>query len=89
MEWQVVFLLVFGGLFISMASGMPVALAFLLVNTVGAYFLFGGFGGLEHLVLSMYSTVNTFSFLPLPLFILMGELLFFSGIGPILIDVIP
>lgn len=88
MEWQIIFLLVFVSLFVSMASGMPVALAFLMVNVVGAYFLFGGIGGLDHLVLNMFSTVNTFAILPLPLFILMGELLFFSGIGPILIEVI-
>ena len=88
MEWQIIFLLVFGTLLVSMASGMPVAMAFLLVNVGGTYFLFGGISGLDQLVLSMFSTINTFSILPLPLFILMGELLFFSGLGPILIDVI-
>ena len=71
-----------------MASGMPIALAFLLVNVVGAYCLFGGLTGLEQLVLSMFSSVNTFALLPLPLFILMGELLFYSGMGPLLLDVI-
>ena len=71
-----------------MASGMPIALAFLLVNVVGAYCLFGGLTGLEQLVLSMFRSVNSFALLPLPLFILMGELLFYSGIGPLLIDVI-
>ena len=88
MEWQIVFLLIFGGLLLCMASGMPIALAFLLVNVVGSYVLFGGIAGLEQLVLSMYSSVNSFALLPLPLFILMGELLFFSGIGPILIDIL-
>jgi tripartite ATP-independent transporter DctM subunit len=88
MEWQLIFLLIFGGLLICMASGMPIALAFLLVNVVGAYCLFGGLTGLEQLVLSMFSSVNTFALLPLPLFILMGELLFYSGMGPLLLDVI-
>jgi tripartite ATP-independent transporter DctM subunit len=88
MEWQLIFLLIFGGLLICMASGMPIALAFLLVNVIGAYCLFGGLTGLEQLVLSMFSSVNTFALLPLPLFILMGELLFYSGMGPLLLDVI-
>lgn len=88
MEWQITFAAIFGGLFICMASGMPIALAFLLLNVIGSYLLFGGLSGLDSLVMSMFSSVNSFALLPLPLFILMGELLFYSGIGPVLIDVL-
>jgi tripartite ATP-independent transporter DctM subunit len=88
MDWQLIFLLIFGGLLICMASGMPLALAFLLVNVVGGYLLLGGLSGLDQLVLSMFTSVNNFDLLPLPLFILMGELLFHSGLGPVLIDVL-
>jgi tripartite ATP-independent transporter DctM subunit len=88
MEWQIMFPIIFGGLFFCMALGMPIALSFLLVNLIGAFFLFGGIPGLEQVVLSMFSSVNSFALLPLPLFILMGELLFYSGIGPVLIEVL-
>jgi tripartite ATP-independent transporter DctM subunit len=88
MEWQIIFLIIFGGLLICMASGMPLAMAFLLVNVVGGYFLLGGLVGIDQLVLSMFTSVNNFAILPLPLFILMGDLLFHSGLGPVLIDVL-
>ncbi len=71
-----------------MATGMPIAFCFLLINMIGVFIFFGGMVGLEQLVLSMYSGLATFTLVPLPLFILMGELLFHSGLGPVLIDVV-
>ena len=88
MEWYIVLLLVFGGLLVLMLTGIPIAMAFLIVNLFGAVFLFGGIGGLEQLILSIYSNLASFSLLPLPLFILMGDVLYHSGIGPLLIDVL-
>lgn len=67
-----------------MATGMPVAFCFMLINLVGMYVFFG-LTGLEQLIISMYRTLNTFILLPIPLFILMGEVLFHSGIAPVLI----
>ncbi|MBW2082913.1 MAG: TRAP transporter large permease subunit [Deltaproteobacteria bacterium] len=88
MEWQVILLIIFGSLLITMVSGMPIALCFFLINVVGSYALFGGMAGLEQLIFSMYSSLATFSLLPLPLFILMGEVLYHSNLGPILLDVL-
>jgi TRAP-type mannitol/chloroaromatic compound transport system permease large subunit len=88
MEWYIVLLLVFGGLLVLMLTGIPIAMAFLIVNLFGAFFLFGGLGGIEQLILSIYSNLASFSLLPLPLFILMGDVLYHSGIGPLLIDVL-
>jgi len=87
-EWQVILLIIFGSLVILMVSGMPIALCFFLINVVGSYVLFGGIAGLEQLILSMYSSLATFSLLPLPLFILMGEVLYHSNLGPILLNVL-
>jgi len=67
-----------------MATGMPVAFCFMLINVVGMYVFFG-MTGLEQLVISMYRTLNSFILLPVPLFILMGEVMFHSGIAPVLI----
>jgi len=84
LEWQLVLLLIFGSLMILMATGMPVAFCFMFINLVGMYVFFG-LTGLEQLIISMYRTLNTFILLPIPLFILMGEVLFHSGIAPVLI----
>ncbi len=69
-----------------MASGMPVAFCFLLVNIVGMFLFFGGAIGLRQLTLSISNSMTSFTLLPLPLFILMGEVIFQSGIAPDMID---
>ena len=58
----------------------------MLVNVIGVYILFGGVSGLEQLILSIYSTLATFILEPIPLFILMGEVMFYSGLGTNVID---
>jgi tripartite ATP-independent transporter DctM subunit len=52
------------------------------------YVFFGGAMGLDQLIRSIYSALATFTLLPIPLFILMGELMFHSGIALLVIDVI-
>ena len=64
-----------------MASGMHVAFCFMLVNVIGMYLLFGGQTGLEYIILSIYSSLATFILEPILLFILMGEVMFHSGLG--------
>ncbi len=86
MEWQLLLLLIFASLVILMAIGMPIAVCFMLINAVGAFVLFGGMQGLEQLILIMYSGLATFNLLPLPLFILMGEVLAYSTMAPLMID---
>jgi len=81
-------LLIFASLIILMATGMPIAFCFLLINVIGVFVFFGGAVGLEQLIISIYSNLATFILLPLPLFILMGEMLFHSGMGPIMLDVL-
>jgi tripartite ATP-independent transporter DctM subunit len=86
LEWHLVLLFVFGSLIILMLTGMPVAFCFMFINLVGMYVFFGGMAGLEHLITSIYTSLNTFILLPVPLFILMGEVMFHSGIAPILVE---
>lgn len=69
-----------------MATGMPIAFCFLLVNVVGIFIFWGGEVGLHQLGLSISDSLTYFALLPVPLFILMGELMFHSGIAPRLID---
>lgn len=86
MEWWLVIFLIFGGLAVLLASGLPVAFSFLLVNAVGVIVLWGGEPGLRQLTTSMFSTLTSFVFLPIPMFVLMGELMFQSGTAGKAID---
>jgi len=69
-----------------MLTGMPVAFCFMLISVVGMYVFFGGAVGLEQLIISICTSLATFVLLPVPLFIFMGELMFHSGMAPLLIE---
>ena len=86
MEWWLVILVIFGSLIVLMLSGLPVAFAFLLTSIGGAIFFLGGEAGLRQLILNIKENITSFSLLPIPLFIFMGEVLFHSGIGFQVID---
>jgi tripartite ATP-independent transporter DctM subunit len=88
MEWWVAFSLIVGALCVLMTIGMPIAFAFLAVNIAGAYFFWGGVAGINQMVLAVMDSVASFSIMPVPLFLLMGELLFRSGIAARLMDVL-
>ncbi len=81
MEWWLVLLLIFGGLSALLLAGMPIAFAFTTVNVVGVYVLWGGYVGLNQLIYSVNTSVASFALLPVPMFILMGEIMFHSGLG--------
>jgi len=86
MEWWQFFSILIGGLIVLMLIGMPVAFAFLTVNTVFAFFMWGGLGGLDGVIRGTFDSITKFSLLPLPLFILMGEAMYNSGLVQKLID---
>ena len=88
MEWWLALLLLFFSFFILLLIGMPVAFAFLLVNIVGVFCFWGGAIGLNQLVLSIDTSVSSFALLPVPMFILMGEVMFQSGVGFQMMDVL-
>lgn len=81
MGWEVSLGIIGGLLVILMGIGVPVAFAFLAINIVGAYFVLGGAAGLKLLSLSMTQGVSTFALVPIPLFILMGEILLHTGLA--------
>ncbi|GAM13234.1 TRAP transporter large permease [Mesobacillus selenatarsenatis] len=83
--WQVLFLIV-GGLIALMLIRVPVAFSFFTVNIVAAIFLWGGGNGLIQLIQSIEDSLTTFALVPIPLFILMGEIMFHTGIAPKMID---
>lgn len=87
MEWWIV-ILVFLGILISLLMlGMPVAFGFLCANFITVGWVFGLSAGFEQLVLSIYDAVTKFTLTPVPAFILMGQLLFRSGLATQALDV--
>lgn len=86
MEWWAYMAFFFGGLSLLLLIGLPVAFAFLLINIVGVYWFWGGSIGVQQLILSIDSSVNTFVLVPVPMFILMGTVVFHSGVAFRVID---
>jgi len=76
-----VLLVLFCGFIGLLATGLPVAFAFFLINIAGAHFFMGGTEGIKQLILNMYSSLANFTLTPIPLFIFMGEILFRCGIA--------
>ena len=85
MDWGVTLSIAIVVLLTLFAIGMPVFVAFLVVNVAGVFLLFGssGFGMFAN---SIYQTITQESLMAIPLFILMGEILFRSNAVEILID---
>ena len=81
MEWWLVISLLFGGMVFLLLTNLPIAFAFLVVNMVAAYFFLGGLPGLVGVTTGTFTSITTFTLLPVPFFILMGELIFHSGLG--------
>ncbi len=86
MEWWLILLLIVGGMIVLMASGMPVALCFFLVNLIGVYMFLGGTAGLSVIALSIFATLTSFILIPILMFVLMGELMFHSGMAINMLD---
>jgi len=79
--WQIGALLLLGGSTVLLFAGVPVAFSFLAVNLVGAALFLGGAVGLEQIVRNSVVAVANFSLTPIPLFVLMGEVLFHTGLA--------
>ena len=88
MEWYEVLAAIFVSLMVLLAVGVPVAFAFLIINVFGVFIFWNGVAGLNQLVLSVSNSITHFTILPVPLFILMGELMFRSGIAAKQMDVL-
>ncbi len=88
-EWYSALGLLLGMVLFFMFLGLPVALAFLAANMVGAVWFMGGSGdlavrmsrGIGQLANNAIPTVTSFNLVPVPMFLLMGELFFFTGLA--------
>jgi len=78
MEWYAILLVSFSVILLLMGSGLPVFVSFFFANLAGVLLVIGprGFGMFSN---SVYDTLSAENFATIPLFILMGEILFRSG----------
>ena len=81
MGWEGTLGILFGLLVVGFLSGLPVAITFIAINIVGLYFFLGGGHALSLLAGSAFNSIAQFSLIPIPLFILMGELLMRCGLA--------
>jgi tripartite ATP-independent transporter DctM subunit len=81
MEWYEALGLLLGAILVLMGIGMPVALAFLGANILGAWIFMGGERGVVQLLNNGWGSLTTFALVPIPLFLLMGEVFFHTGLG--------
>ncbi len=86
MIWWQGLLLLFGVLTVLLLAGLPAGIAFLGINIVGAVVFLGGEAGLMQSVRNGVASITNFSLTPIPFFILMGEVLFHTGLAVRAID---
>lgn len=86
MSWQSAAWLLLGGSTALMFLGLPVGFAFLAINLLGAAIFLGGDAGMMQLARNSVQSVTSFALTPIPLFILMGEVLFHTGLAVKVID---
>ena len=89
MEWFEALFFLLGMILFFMFLGIPVALSFLAANMIGAAYFMGGNGtlavqmsrGIGQLANNAIPTVTSFNLMPVPMFLLMGEIFFFTGLA--------
>jgi tripartite ATP-independent transporter DctM subunit len=88
MSWQAATWLLLGGSTVLLFLGLPVAFSFLGINIIGAVLFLGGEPGLVQLVRNSVDSVKSFSLTPIPMFVLMGEVLFHTGLAVKVLDAV-
>jgi tripartite ATP-independent transporter DctM subunit len=88
MAWWLAACVLFGSLTALFLAALPAAFAFLGINIAGAWIWLGGDAGLIQLVRNGVASIASFSLTPIPFFVLMGEVLFHTGVAMKAIDAI-
>src|SRR5690554_6594517 len=81
MMWYETFALILGGTLALLGVGMPVGFALAAVTLLGILFTQGWGSPFMQYVASVKSSLSAFTLLPVPLFVLMGEILWHSQIA--------
>ena len=88
MTWWLSASVLFGVLPALFLVGLPAAFSFFGINIVGAWVYLGKEAGLIQLIRNGIVSITSFSLTPIPFFILMGEVLFHTGVAMKAIDAI-
>jgi tripartite ATP-independent transporter DctM subunit len=88
MDWWAYLAIILAVLTLLFLSGLPIAFSFTLFNFIAVYFWMGGSDSFALLTVSAFSSIVSFPLVAVPLFILMGELLFRSGVVAIVLDAV-
>ena len=80
-EWYSIAGFLVGMVVVFMLLGIPVAFAFLTANIIGAMIFMGGLDAMPQIVVNAVESVTIFALIPVPLFIIMGELFFHTGLA--------
>ena len=89
MSWYWLLAALLGAILVLMFVGIPVGIAFLIVCTVTAFLIYGRFGSFDgnleaavfQLTDNAFSNMANFAIVPIPMFLLMGELFFHTGLA--------
>lgn len=80
-EWIFALVVMFGGIIGLLLTGLPVAFVFMTVNLIGAILFLGGELGIMQMIRNMRPAVAQYALVPIPLFVLMGEIMLHSGMA--------
>ena len=80
MEWYLAFILLLGTVCVGMFLGLPVAFAFFAANVLGTFLFVNGDIGLVFMPMEFHNAIK-FTLTPIPLFLLMGEILLQTGVA--------
>jgi len=81
MQWYWVAAILFGMSIGLMMLGLPVAIAFFAANLVAAWLFMGGAPGIMQVINNGFGAMTNFALVPIPMFLLMGELFFHTGLA--------
>jgi tripartite ATP-independent transporter DctM subunit len=86
MEWWGYLAVILGMLTVLFLSGLPIAFCFTLFNFIAVWMWMGGTDAFALLAVSAFASIASFPLVAVPLFVLMGELLFQSGVVAVVLD---
>src|SRR5438045_216110 len=81
MAWYWVATLLFGTALGLMMFGVPVAIGFFVTNIFAAWMFMGGGPGIQQVINNGFGAMTNFALVPIPMFLLMGELFYHTGLA--------
>lgn len=80
-DWIFVLGVMFGGIIALLVIGVPVVFSFLTINLVGAVLFLGGELGIMQMIRNLRPAVAQYALVPIPLFVMMGEIMLHTGMA--------